>query len=364
MFKRGTKMKLKIRALILFSLLAPVCLQAQVFDKFAATVNLIRPDAISVKQLEQRIDQIRQIRIRSGLPDVAVTRQDKLNVLEMMVSEKLLEQGIEDSGIYVTQQEIDSVVDNQKLMVEQQNGVKITLDQFKNAVVSQTKVAWDDYIEEIRSQLEQQKYISQERGDYIRENLTEPSREEIEEFYAANRSEFTNPEILRYSHVFISTINMNSSQKDDARKKAEDIYLTYQNGDMSFEDLVREYSDDDRSKISGGDAGFLARNDTTAKAYLGEAFIKELFKIPVGEVKGVFQSNIGYHIVRVTDHREARILNINDPIAPNTPTTVKDFISSQIMQQKQQQILSMAVEDLVADLRKDADIKIFTENIE
>lgn len=346
--------------LTLFTSLA----SAQLIDKFAATVNLVRPDAISVKQLEQRIDQIQTLRSRQGLPEVAVKRQDKLEVLDMMISEKLLEQGMEQADIRVSQQEIDEIIENQKLAVEQQNGVKISLEQFKNAVVAQTKVPWDDYLEEITAQLKQQKYISQERGEYIQKNLTAPKEEEIEEFYAENRSEFTNPEILRYSHIFLSTINSSADEKNEALETAEDIYLTYRNGDKSFEDLVNEYSDDERSKISGGDAGFIARNDATAKAYLGENFIRELFKIPVGEVKGVLESNIGYHIVRITEHREARILGINDPIAPNTSTTVKEFIRAQILQQKQQQVLAMAVEDLVQELRKEAEIKIFSENIE
>jgi len=356
-------MKYRIPAILLF-ILSAALLPAQVFDKFAATVNLIRPDAISVRQLDKRIEQIKQLRSRSGLPDVPVTKQDRLNVLDMMISETLLEQGIEREEIQISQQEIDSVIENQKMVVEQQNGVRITLEQFKNAIVSRTNMPWDEYVEEIRAQIKQQKYIAQKRGDFIRKNLQEPTEEEIEDFYAANRNEFTNPEILRYSHVYISTINMNSTQKMDALEKAESIYLKYQNGDKSFEDLVREYSDDSRSKVSGGDAGFLARNDSTARAYLGDDFVRKLFNIPVGEVKGVLSSNIGYHIVRVTDHREARILNLNDSIAPNTSTTVKDFIASQLLQQKQQQVLAMAVEDLVAELRKEAEIKIFSENLE
>ena len=350
--------------LLLILTLSTHMASAQVFDKFAATVNLIRPDAISVKQLDQRIEQIKILRARSGLPTVEATSQDRIAILNMMISEKLLEQGIEQAEIFVSQQEMDQVIENQKMMVEQQNGVSITMDQFKTAVQSQTKVPWDDYVKEIRSQLEQQKYITQERGDYIRQNITSPTQNEIEDFYAANRNEFTNPEIVRYSHIFIQTINMTPAQKSDALRKAEDVYLKYQNGDMSFEDLVNAYSDDARSKVSGGDAGFLARNDTNARAYLGDTFMREIFKVPVGEVKGVLTSNIGYHIIKVTDHREARILNIDDPVAPNTTTTVREFITSQIMQEKQQLVLSMAVDDLVSELREQAEIKIFSENLE
>lgn len=356
-------MKHRALAVIFFAFLTSF-ISAQGFDKFAATVNLARPAVISVKQLERRIQEILEMRTMAGMPAVQVTQQDKLNILDMMISEELLQQGIEQSGITVSEQELDSVIEDQKMAVEQQNGVKITLDQFRNAVTSQANISWDEYVGEIRSQLEQQKYISQERGEYIQTNLKVPTDGEIEDFYYENRSEFTNPEIIRYSHVFFSTLNLNSSEKNDILNRAEKAYLEYQNGDTSFEELVREYTDDSRSKVSGGDAGFIARGDSTAKAYLGDTFVRELFKVKVGEVKGVLESNIGYHIVRITDHREARILSITDPIAPNSTTTVKNFIASQLFQQKQQMVLAMAVEDLAAELRKEAEIVTFPENLD
>lgn len=350
--------------LLLATFFLSLNISAQVLDKFAATVNLTKPDVISVGQLEKRIQQILVLRAQTGLPEAQVTRQDKLNILNTMIAEKLIEQGIEKAGITISEQEVNTVMENQRLALEQQNGRRISMEQFKDALISQTQITWEEYLEQVRKQILQQKYISQERGEFIQKNLTAPTDEEIENFYADNRSEFTNPDILRYRQIFFSTINKNASEKAAVLQEAEEVLQKYQNGDKSFDDLVKEFSDDARAAMTGGDAGFLARNDSTARAYLGDSFVREIFNVPMGEVHGVMTSNIGYHIVRVTEKREARILNLFDPIAPNTQTTVRNYIASQLAQQKQQLVLNQAIEDLVEELRKDAEITILTENIE
>ena len=83
----------------------------------------------------------------------------------------------------------------------------------------------------------------------------------------------------------------------------------------------------------------------------------------VGEISGVLQSNIGFHIIRVTEKIPFRLLALDDPIPPQNNSTVREQISAQLLQQKQAEYYQQALMDLLAELKKKAEIRIFEENL-
>jgi parvulin-like peptidyl-prolyl isomerase len=83
----------------------------------------------------------------------------------------------------------------------------------------------------------------------------------------------------------------------------------------------------------------------------------------VGEISGVLQSNIGFHIIRVTEKIPFRLLALDDPIPPQNKSTVRDQISAQLLQQKQAEFYQQALRDLLDELKKKAEIRIFEENL-
>lgn len=117
------------------------------------------------------------------------------------------------------------------------------------------------------------------------------SEKEMRDYYKKN------PEI-RSSHILIEVkVDATSAQRKEAEKRALEIYDEVKKSKRPFEDLVKLYSDDTLTKQSGGDLGFQSR------ATLVPSFYDTLFRMKIGEIKGVVSSPYGFHIVKVTGRR-------------------------------------------------------------
>ncbi len=331
---------------------------AQVIDKPAATVNLTKPEYISVNQLDQRVSQIDNIRKQNGLP---IPPDNKKQVLDSMISEILISQAAARANISITQSEIDDTIAKQKQAVEQQVG-QLDNAQFHTVIEQQTGLTWKDYVQQLKTQLTEQKYIMKEKGNVLN-NVPTPTEQEIQDRYGQIASRLTNPEIIRFSQIFIDTRNLTPAQKQKAKEQADKIYREYENGTATFDQLVQQYTQDQHGRYNGGDFGYLARDDARAQQVLGQKFVNELFTLKKGEVKGVLESKIGYHIVKITEHYPPKLLTLNDPISPANPTTVREYIKQSLEQQEKSKAFTQAVQDVIASLKKEADIHIYTENL-
>lgn len=111
--------------------------------------------------------------------------------------------------------------------------------------------------------------------------------------------EKTLPDSVKARHILIGIIDPATQQPklDDstARKKADSLMSVIKAGG-SFEMLALQYSDDEGSKIQGGDLGYFA----------GGKMVKEFndycFEHKTGEM-AVVRTQFGYHIIQVTDQK-------------------------------------------------------------
>ena len=58
-----------------------------------------------------------------------------------------------------------------------------------------------------------------------------------------------------------------------------------------------------------------------------------------------------------------RLLALDDPIPPQNTSTVRQEISAQLVLKKQSEIYQKALMEVLADLKKRAEIRIFEENL-
>lgn len=348
--------------IVLLMLCGIVLLQSQVIDRPAATVNLTKPEFISVKQLEQQMaefDKLRQQGI-TGIPT------DPLKILDTMIQELLLKQAAEQSKVIATDSEVSSEIGVTKQRLDaslsaQQGGAALSEAQFREVVVRETGLSWEGYVESIREQIVIRKYIQKEKQTLI-ENVKQPSETEIADQYRINATSFTNPELIRFSEIFIDTVNLSSAEKQKAKERAESIYRDYENGEGTFSELVLKHSDDTKARYNEGDKGFFARNDPRIQTY-GSSFFNKIFALDIGSVSKVLESGIGYHIIKITDHRDPKILKLDDPINPNETMTVSQYIQTLLMQEKNARVFQLALQELVTELKEKAEIRIFEDNI-
>lgn len=117
------------------------------------------------------------------------------------------------------------------------------------------------------------------------------SDNEMEAWYKSN------PE-LRSSHILIEhKANATAAQIQEAKKRATEIFEEVKKSKRPFEEMVKLYSDDTLSKQLGGDIGWQSRVTLVPNYY------DTIGTMKVGEVRGLVETQFGYHIVKLTGKR-------------------------------------------------------------
>lgn len=347
----------RIAAAFLLCLLLASTGWADVIDKPVATVRLTKLEAITAKQFRLKVEDLEK-RTKNAL-----TLDDRKKFLDLLVSEILIKQAAAQENVTVSQAELNSRLEQGR----KSGGLGLNLNrelseaEFKS-LVEQSGLSWQEYLDQLQKALLQQKYVMQKKKAVF-ESVKPPGESEIVDFYESNKTAFVVPDMVRFKHIYIDTRNLDGKpEKDKARERAEQIALELRNG-TPFDELVVKYSDDKASRYTGGDFGYLRRDDQSRRQLLGKDFFEAPFKMKVGESSGVLTSGVGYHIIKITEKIPFRLLNLEDPIPPQNTGTVRQEISAQLTMRKQAELYQQALNELLTDLKKKAEIKKFEENL-
>jgi peptidyl-prolyl cis-trans isomerase D len=119
--------------------------------------------------------------------------------------------------------------------------------------------------------------------------------QEVEARYQQNIQAYSTPEQVRASHILLGT-----EGKDEAavRKTAEMVLGRVKAGG-DFAALAKQYSEDEVSKIAGGDLDFFGKG-----AMLPE-FEQAAWALEPGQTSDLVKTQHGFHIIKVTDKRAA-----------------------------------------------------------
>ncbi|MBF9015064.1 MULTISPECIES: peptidylprolyl isomerase [unclassified Oceanispirochaeta] len=344
----------RILAILMLLITAGLFAQNSFVDKPVAIVKLTRTDVISQKKLAQNIGFYEQ---QSGR---ALSKDEKEQVLQTLINQMLVYQAAERDNVAVTEQQVLQAGMNQMM---QQVGQQLTEAQYRQIIKDQAGVEYDTYAQSIRDQLILEKYVSEKKMEFIRATAM-ATKEDIELFYTQNEEKFLNPEMIKFSHIFFATKGQGAGSREDQKKEAESVYQKIIKGDVDFVSMVREHSDDKGSVVRDGDIGnFIDRSEQNVTIF-GRDFLNSVFDLKVHKMSEVIESNQGFHIVIVNQHNEKRFLGLDDPISPVETTTVRQYIGNVVSYQKQQQAFQAAAEQVVKELSDDAEIQLFTENIE
>ncbi|MFW6020564.1 MAG: peptidylprolyl isomerase [Guyparkeria sp.] len=85
------------------------------------------------------------------------------------------------------------------------------------------------------------------------------------------------------------------------RELAEQLREQVASGEASFADIASEFSDDQASAQRGGDLGWVSPEDMVP------AFAEALASVETGELSPVFESQFGFHFLRVNDQRQREV---------------------------------------------------------
>lgn len=123
---------------------------------------------------------------------------------------------------------------------------------------------------------------------------------EIEDYYKKHIKNYQQPEQVRARHILIKPDN----DKKKAKAEIEAILKEIKAG-KSFEELAEKYSACP-SKSRGGDLGFFARGKMV------KPFEDTAFSLKVGEISNIVETSFGFHIIKLEEKKEARIIPLSE----------------------------------------------------
>ena len=154
---------------------------------------------------------------------------------------------------------------------------------------------------------------------------------EVKDYYQNHKDGFMIPTKYRASHILVKT-----------EEKAAEILASLSNG-SDFAKLAESESIDITNR-RGGDVGYFTEGQLIPE------FEKACTKLEVGQVSPIVKTPFGYHIIKLTDKKEARVKDFEE---------VKGKIKEEIKGLKRKERFNK----LVKDLKKKAYIKINLELI-
>lgn len=318
----------------------------------AATVRLTKTTPIAVADLEAEVKRYQASATQSGQNPNSV---DPLQVLNLLINNELFKQGAARDGVKITDDMISKTYAAQKTNIENSYGQILTDEQFTQ-IINTNFGSVEAYKSMISEQLMVDTYVRLKKSAELSKPVT-ISDTEINSFYRKNKTQFVSPETVKLSHIFIP---FNDDSATDLKNKdlLDSVAKQIKNGSISFEKAVVQYSQDTQSKSKAGDIGWLTMDNTEAQAGLGDQFFDAAFTTEVGATSDLVISNTGYHILKVLAYNETKILALDEPINPNTTSTIRDYINDKLSSEKQQEIYYAAINSLVDDLRKSATVNI------
>jgi peptidyl-prolyl cis-trans isomerase D len=133
------------------------------------------------------------------------------------------------------------------------------------------------------------------------------SEEAVKSYFDEYQAEFSQPEERQASHILISVAaDAPDDEKQVARDKAEDVLQRVTQDPEQFFALAKEFSDDPGSALNGGDLGFFGRG------VMVKAFEDEIFQMQPDEIRGLVETDFGFHIIKLVDIKDARTSDLAD----------------------------------------------------
>ena len=210
-------------------------------------------------------------------------------VLERRIAIQLIDEKAEATNTTVSDEDVLAQVNE---IAAQQ---KMTVEQFKK-ILQDRGVSYDEWEEQVRWGVLLGKLVDAEYGDQLKITDTDANN-----FYSANIRQFETPEQIRASHILIKPVidpNIDPNEaKAKALAKAQDLLKQIKEG-ADFAELAKT-TGGYPSAPNGGDLGYFGRGRMVP------AFDIAAFALKVNEVSDVVQTEYGYHIIKVTDKKEA-----------------------------------------------------------
>ncbi|MCE4050656.1 MULTISPECIES: peptidylprolyl isomerase [Bacillaceae] len=235
----------------------------------------------------------------------ALNKQYGTSILETLIANKVVDLEAEKEKVKVTDKEQEDELNE---LIESSGGE----DAF-NAALEANGASKADIEEELLRYLKIKKLL---------EPRIEVTDDEIQAYFDENKASFDTPEQVEASHILVAD-----------EKTAKEVKQKLDDGE-DFADLAKEYSTDTATKENGGELGYFSSGQMV------EEFEKAAFAMDVDEISDPVETTNGWHIIKVTGHKDAVEAKLDDH---------KDEIKDTVFESKMNTEYSTWLEEVKAD---------------
>ena len=328
----------------------------------------MHPDRETDQALRERQDQMRQAMGASFKPEMINSPEARLSVLNSLIDQQLLMLESSKNRLVVTDGALRDVIGSIPSL--QEDG-KFSMEKYERALRAQgmsqpqfeAKLRQDLTLRQLMGTISDSAFVSQAQATTIL-NLQLEERQysefriapeqyadkvkvdadAVKKFYDQNQAQFEIPEQVKVEYVILSLDSMLSQisvsdaeikarfeghkdkyqqpeerrashilivaktegEKAAAKAKAEEVLKEVRKTPAKFADLAKQSSQDPGSAKSGGDLGYFGRG------MMVKAFEEAVFKQKEGEISDVLESEFGYHIIKLTGIKTAKVKSLDE----------------------------------------------------
>ena len=246
----------------------------------------------------------------------------KEDMLNQMIDERVLLLEARKNKVSVTKVAIDKAV----------NEIK---DRFKTEDEFQAELKKSNLKEvDFRKQIEKNLMISSFIDNFVKSKVVAPTDEEAKKYYNEHHSEMIVPETVRVRHILMKTAG--KKNLDVLNKMRELRAKIVKDKTKFFSDYAMEYSEDETTKENGGDTGLFTRGRMELKAFEDKAF-----SLNVGQISDVFETKLGYHIMKCEEKKAEEKRSFN-----NAKNSIKGFLYNVKIDEELKKVLENAKKNI------------------
>jgi peptidyl-prolyl cis-trans isomerase SurA len=215
---------------------------------------------------------------------------------ELIRGKVLIVHAQRDSMIQISEERVDNALQRQIQTLLQQE--QMDLPEFENLLRRQYNTTLDKYKAQLRQGIKRQ-FVQQAVIQTYLPSLS-LTRDDVRRFYQTYKDSF--PSAGKSVHVskLAMVPQVPDSVRDKAYSRMVQVKKKLQQG-MPFAEAAREYSRGP-NRENGGTLGYVAKGTLSSPV-----FEEKAFALSPGEVSDIFETQMGFHIVKVRDKRENEI---------------------------------------------------------
>jgi len=245
--------------------------------------------------------------------------------IQNLIYRELLYYEAKKKGLKVTEKEINNLMDQ---LIKQYKS-KENLEK----LLKQTGLTIEGFKKELEKRLLVDKLIKK----YAIVSLTD---KDLKEYYEKNKDKFKEPASVKVRYIYIKVDPSDPKGREKAREKAKKAYKEIKEG-KDFGDVAYRYSDD-LSRIKGGDIGYVH------KGRFPKQIEEEIYKLDVGQVSKIIETDTGLHIVKIEDKRPPRLVPYEE---------IKDKLKKELTEVMQERKFN----ELIKDAKKNLKVEIYED---